>query len=140
LPSVETLGSATVVCTDKTGTLTAGEMTLTLVRTRARTIEVTGSGYAPAGTFVEDGRTLNPLEDAELERLLRPLTVASRGDVVRDGLGWVARGDPTDAALLAAARKAGLDPEALLARQPRVGEVPFSSARMLLASFHEAGG
>jgi Ca2+-transporting ATPase len=136
LPADESLGSATVVCTDKTGTLTAGEMTLTTMRLAGRDIEVTGIGYAPEGEFREQGRAIDPQTDPTLTIALRAAALSSRGDVVHTDEGWVARGDPTEAAILAAVRKAGLDPHALLSAEPRTGEVPFSSERMYTASFH----
>ncbi|HEX6534042.1 MAG TPA: HAD-IC family P-type ATPase [Gemmatimonadaceae bacterium] len=140
LPSVETLGSVTVICTDKTGTLTAGEMTVTVLALDERTIAVTGVGYAPEGTFVEDGRTLSPAADPPLREALRIGMMTGRADVERRDGGWEVRGDPTDAALLVAARKAGLSPERALEGEPLVGEVPFSSERMLSAAFHESAG
>lgn len=145
LPAVESLGSATVVCTDKTGTLTAGEMTLTTILlpgegSALRTIEVTGSGYEPRGEFLEEGQLVDPGLDSTLALALRAAALSSHGDVVRTETGWAPRGDPTEAAILAAARKAGLDPDALLAEEPRAGEVPFSSERMFAVSFHELPG
>ena len=136
LPAVETLGSATVICTDKTGTLTAGQMTLETVWVDDREIRVTGSGYTPEGEFLENGRRISPEADASLELALRTAALASRGDIVEMSSGWIARGDPTDAALMAGARKAGRDRDRLLEDRPQIGEVPFSSQRMLLASFH----
>ncbi len=136
LPAVETLGSATVICTDKTGTLTAGEMTLTALHVAGRDIDVTGGGYAPVGEFVEDGRPISPAEDPALELALRTAALSSRGGIEHVAGGWIPRGDPTDVALIVAARKAGIEREGLLRRRPQVGEVPFSSERKLLASFH----
>jgi Ca2+-transporting ATPase len=136
LPAVESLGSATVVCTDKTGTLTAGEMTLTAIHLAGREIEVTGVGYAPEGEFREHGTTIDPGSDPGLTLALRAAALSSRGDVVQTREGWIARGDPTESAILAAVRKAGLDPGRLLAAEPRTAEIPFSSERMLTASFH----
>ncbi|HLU26173.1 MAG TPA: cation-transporting P-type ATPase [Longimicrobiales bacterium] len=137
LPSVETLGSATVICTDKTGTLTAGEMTWTTLWLPGREIEITGVGYAPEGEYREAGKAISPTDDKAVELAVRTAALASRGDVVQTGAGWAARGDPTDAALVAGVRKAGLDRDALQRDRPQTGELPFSSERMLLASFHE---
>lgn len=138
LPSVETLGSVTVVCTDKTGTLTAGQMMVTNLWVPEREIQVTGAGYAPEGTFLENGRELDPATDPQLGLLLRIASLANRAEVERAGTGWVAHGDPTEAALLVAARKAGLDRGAVLREWPEIGEVPFSSQRMLMATFNRA--
>jgi Ca2+-transporting ATPase len=136
LPSVETLGSVTLVCTDKTGTLTAGEPTVTVLAPSGREIEITGAGYEPAGVFVEDGRELAPPLDATVAELLRVGLLANHARLTHDASGWTVQGDPTEAALVVAARKAGMSREACLERHPLVGEVPFSSARMLMATFH----
>lgn len=140
LPAVEALGSSTVVCTDKTGTLTAGQMTVTAVWAGGRVVQVSGSGYAPEGEFLEEGRALDPARDGPLAMTLRAGALANRADLVREDGGWRVRGDPTEAALLVAARKAGLDRERLLEEWPWEGEVPFSSERRLMATFHREDG
>ena len=136
LPCVETLGAATVVCADKTGTLTAGEQTVTTIWIMDRTIDVTGAGWAPLGTFREAGRTLDPACLPALHNALHVAALASLGDVTQSERGWTAHGDPTDAALIVAARKARVDRSALAAQYTQVGQLPFSSARMLTATFH----
>ncbi|HEY8368116.1 MAG TPA: HAD-IC family P-type ATPase, partial [Thermodesulfobacteriota bacterium] len=136
LPAVETLGSVTAICTDKTGTLTAGEMTTTVLWLDGRELHLTGAGYAPQGEIREDGRRVQPSEDPVLSAALRIAVLANRADVVHQDGAWIARGDPTEAALLVAARKAGVDRDELRARYPEVGEIPFSSERMLMATFH----
>ncbi|HEX6747531.1 MAG TPA: HAD-IC family P-type ATPase [Longimicrobium sp.] len=133
LPVVESLGSATVVCTDKTGTLTRGEMTVTELRAPGRRWAVTGIGYAPEGEIQGDG---DGDADPVLRRLLAAAVLANRAELVRGDEGWIVRGDPTEGALLAAAAKAGVDRQALRAETPETGEVPFSSERMLMATFH----
>jgi len=140
LPVVETLGSATVVCTDKTGTLTAGEMTLTTLWIGGREVEVSGAGYVPEGEFRVAGRRMRPGDDALLVHALRAAAFSSRGDVVQSDGEWRPVGDPTDVANIVAAKKAGLERRELLAEEPQVGELPFSSERQYLASFHETGG
>lgn len=145
LPAVESLGSATVICTDKTGTLTAGEMTVTTillggVDDATREITITGSGYEPNGEFLEGGKPVDPARDEHLDLALRAAALSSRGDIVRTENGWEPRGDPTESAILAAARKARLDPAELLEREPRAGEIPFSSERMYAVSFHRGTG
>jgi P-type Ca2+ transporter type 2C len=136
LPVVETLGSATVVCTDKTGTLTAGDMTATVIRLLGREITISGAGFSPEGTFSENGMTLEPNHDDQLLLALRIGALANRSDVSREHGVWRVRGDPTEAALVVAARKAGLDPVQLRREWPEVGELPFSSERMLMGTFH----
>ena len=137
LPVVESLGSATVICTDKTGTLTTGDMTLTVLRFPEREISVTGSGYTPEGEFLCDGARVLPAEDAQLETALRIGVLGSRGDVAPIDGRWVAHGDPTEVALSVAGRKGGLQRASLLGRWPEIAETPFSSTRMLMATYHQ---
>ena len=140
LPVVETLGATTVICTDKTGTLTTGQMTLTVVRLVDRELAVSGVGYAPEGAFTEGKQAVDPAGDAPLLLVLRIGALANRGDAFeRDGT-WLSQGDPTDAALIVAARKAGLEAAALRNEWPEAGEIPFSSERMLMATFHQQPG
>jgi Ca2+-transporting ATPase len=138
LPSVETLGSVTRVCTDKTGTLTAGQMTVQVLWVAGREVTISGTGYAPDGTLTEKDRAVSVEDDPALRLALTIAALANRADVTRTADGWTVRGDATDAALLVAARKAGLEREALLQEQPETGMVPFSSERMLMATFHTA--
>ena len=135
LPVVETLGAVTVLCTDKTGTLTAGEMTVTTIHTFDTVYEVSGVGYAPAGEFSVNGRLADISERADLRLALETGVVAGRGDIMLTAAGWTARGDPTEVALATAARKAGIDRTALTNGTREAGEVPFSSERQLMAIF-----
>ena len=139
LPAVETLGSVTVICTDKTGTLTAAVMQVTRLRTVAREIVVSGDGYEPSGSFHAEGKTLRPRDDADLSAILRVCALASRADAVHAASGWVARGDPTEAALVVAARRGGIERAEVVRTLPEIGEVPFSSQRQLMATFHSDG-
>jgi Ca2+-transporting ATPase len=137
LAAVETLGSASVIASDKTGTLTKNEMTVRVVVTASGRVTFEGSGYAPSGAVRGDGggSVDGPLR-TELERALAVADRANNATIQeRDGR-WTVDGDPTEGALLVAARKAGLNPEALDARLPRVGEVPFSSERKLMSTLH----
>ena len=141
LAAVETLGSATVIASDKTGTLTKNEMTVRVVVTASGRVTLEGSGYAPEGAVRADGGV--PLDGARRVEVERALAVADRANnaAVRlhDGR-WMVQGDPTEGALLVAARKCGLDPAALDQRLPRVGEVPFSSERKLMSTIHRDTG
>ena len=132
LAAVETLGSASVIASDKTGTLTRNEMTVRTVVTASGRVDFGGSGYAPAGE-------ITPVEGGHRAELERALAVGDRANNAavheRDGR-WTVQGDPTEAALIVAARKAGLTAEALDARFERVGEVPFSSERKLMSTVH----
>jgi Ca2+-transporting ATPase len=137
LAAVETLGSANVIASDKTGTLTKNEMTVRAVVTASGRINLEGTGYAPEGEVRVEGSA--PLEGGLRVELERALTVADRANnaVLQECDGrWSVQGDPTEGALVVAARKAGLEDEALDARFERVAEVPFSSERKLMTTIH----
>ncbi len=137
LNAVEALGSVTVVCTDKTGTLTAGEMTATRLCVAERQLQLTGRGYACNAEFLEEGTPLDPCADKSLRVALEVSALANRARLtVADGI----EGDPTEAALLVMAASAGVRREELLEERPELGEVPFSSERMLMGSFHGQPG
>jgi Ca2+-transporting ATPase len=140
LPAVETLGSATVVCADKTGTLTAGQMAVSVIIVDGREITVTGTTYAPEGEFRDRNRVLRPHEDSVLREALRIAALANRAELVHEGDEWHPIGDPTEVALLVAAKKAGLDRDRYRDQHPEQGEVPFSSERQWTATFHSDGG
>jgi Ca2+-transporting ATPase len=137
LAAVETLGSANVIASDKTGTLTKNEMTVRAVITASGRVTLGGTGYAPEGDIKIEGGAV--LEGALREELRRVLTVADRANNAvlqeRDGR-WTVQGDPTEGALIVAARKAGMGDEKLETRFERVGEVPFSSERKLMSTLH----
>ena len=139
LAAVETLGSASVIASDKTGTLTRNEVTVRVVVTASGRVAFEGSGYGPAGAVRRDGG--GPIDDVLRVELERALAVADRtnnASVQELGGRWTVQGDPTEGALLVAARKAGLESEVLERRFPRVAEVPFSSDRKLMSTIHEA--
>jgi Ca2+-transporting ATPase len=137
LAAVETLGSATVIASDKTGTLTRNEMTVRVVATASGRVTFEGAGYAPDGEVGrEGGGSIDGALQIELERALCVADRANNAVVVAHDGRWTVQGDPTEGALLVAARKAGLKAEALEARLPRVSEVPFSSERKLMSTLH----
>ena len=140
LAAVETLGSVTVICTDKTGTLTSGSMTATTLWLPGRDIRVTGSGYQPEGEFFSGDATVDPAADKQLSEALRIGALANRAELVPEDGSWSVRGDPTEGALLVLARKAGLERDDLLSRSAEQGAVPFTSERMLMATFHDNRG
>ncbi len=149
LAAVETLGSANVIASDKAGTLTKNEMTVRVVVTASGRVNLSGTGYAPEGEVSQDGggaiaddksgQRQGVIDGALRFELERALAVADRANNAvlqeRDGR-WTVQGDPTEGALVVAARKAGLEADALEARFERVGEVPFSSARKLMTTIH----
>jgi Ca2+-transporting ATPase len=132
LASVETLGSTTVICSDKTGTLTKGEMTVRNIFVGERTIEVTGTGYETIGEFRVDGSSISPLQDENLVLLLQIGALCNNSSVN----GSSVLGDPTEGALLVAASKSGMEMEYVKKQYPRVAEIPFSSERRLMTTVH----
>ncbi len=145
LPAVETLGSVTVIATDKTGTLTEGRMVAQRLWTPAGEATLTGAGYAPRGDIVRDGRPVTEHDDHELAELLRAAVLCNDATLRPpddDSPQWRALGDPTEAALLVAGAKLGLDRVALQRAMPRVAELPFDSGRKRMTTAHRrpAGG
>ena len=142
LPAVEALGSATVIASDKTGTLTRNQMTATRILLGAdRALEVEGDGFAPVGGFREpDGGTVDPSGEPGLERLLRVGALANDARLVDRGGKWEIEGDPTEGALVVAARKMGLNEGALREAHPRLAEIPFSSERKRMTTIHVLDG
>lgn len=133
LPAVETLGSAQVICTDKTGTLTMGQMTTRLLWVGGREIELTGEGYDSRGLLLEAGRPLDACSDPALHTVLSLVAGCSEASLDgRDGTRTIT-GDPTEAALLVAAAKAGIHREAIEAECPRLRLLPFDSDRKRMA-------
>lgn len=129
LPSVETLGSTTVICTDKTGTLTMNEMTVKKLYANGEVIHVSGEGYNPEGGFSAD--------KSKFELLLRIGSLCNDASIGPKGQNLI--GDPTEGALLISAMKAGMSQAKLEETWPRVGEIPFSSDRKMMTTFHKHG-
>ncbi|MFK3728707.1 cation-translocating P-type ATPase [Streptomyces sp. NPDC088090] len=144
LPAVETLGSVSVLATDKTGTLTEGRMAVQRVWTPGMCVELTGVGYEPVGEALVAGRPATPDELAPVRELLRAAVLCNDAtlrppDATDPRSRWTAVGDPMEAALLAAAAKAGCPPEPeTRADLPRIGEAPFDSLRKRMTTLHEA--
>jgi len=140
LPAVETLGCASIICADKTGTMTKGEMTVQRVYVNGKRIKVTGIGYEPQGEFFLENNKLDPSKENELYALFKIATLCNDAKLEKAGEKWVIKGDPTEGALLAAATKAGLWKEEAEKKEPRVGEIPFSSERKRMTTVHEILG
>ncbi|MGH6944281.1 MAG: cation-translocating P-type ATPase, partial [Geminicoccaceae bacterium] len=137
LAAVETLGSADVIASDKTGTLTKNEMTVRRVVTASGNVSLSGTGYEPEGEVRRDAQ--GEIDDALRFELVRALIAAERANnavLEEQGGRWMVQGDPTEGALIVAARKAGLEDQALGARFARIAEVPFSSERKLMSTIH----
>lgn len=135
LPAVETLGSTTVICTDKTGTLTTNEMTVRAIWTPDRQFEVTGSGYDPAGHLVDGGGIHGAAVDGSLRWCLTAGNACNDASVSHDGDRWGISGDPTEAAMKVVALKAGLT-GSVADEHPRIATIPFDSRRGYMATLH----
>lgn len=137
LPAVETLGSVTVICTDKTGTLTRNEMTAVRVMLASGDLAVTGAGYAPSGGFTQGGMPIDPAQHAALQALATCALLCNDAQLQQNAdAQWQLVGDPTEGALLALAYKAGLDGQRLRAQYPRVDAIPFESELRYMATLH----
>jgi len=148
LAAVETLGSTSVICTDKTGTLTRDEMTVRRLFLAGRFVDIAGSGYVPVGGFSVDGEALDvaaPTVGAlggAVRHLLEAAVLASDARLLQEGppAAWTIKGDPTEGALVVAAAKAGLHKADLDAARPRVHEIPFSSESKRMTTLHAVAG
>ena len=138
LPAVETLGCTSVICSDKTGTLTKDEMTVRKIFIASQMLDVSGSGYDPHGKFSRNGSVIEPFP--QLITLLRAGILASDAHLSRDGDNgqWHIKGDPTEGALVVAAAKADLHRTELDAQFPRVNEIPFTSETKRMTTLHES--
>jgi len=138
LPAVETLGCTSVICSDKTGTLTRDEMTVRKIFVAGKMLDVSGSGYKPHGIFSQNGLQIEPFP--QLITLLRAGVLASDAHLSRDGDNgqWHIKGDPTEGALVVAAAKADLHRTELETQFPRVNEIPFTSETKRMTTLHES--
>jgi len=138
LPAVETLGSVSVICSDKTGTLTRNEMMVRGLVTATGTFEVTGSGYEPVGAFLRGGREIEP-DDAPTVRALAQAALLCSDATLRPAeAGWLVDGDPMEGALVSLAIKAGLDADQVRRELPRTDEIPFDAAHRFMATLHHS--
>ena len=142
LSAVETLGCCTVICTDKTGTLTTNEMTVCNIWVAGRNLTTTGVGYAPEGEIREAGKTIGPSLAGDLCRLLLAGGLCNDSRLIPPGENtphWTVLGDPTEAALRVAAQKGLVDLAAEADRLPRLREIPFESRRKMMSTIHREG-
>ena len=137
LSAAEGLGAVTVICSDKTGTLTKGEMTTRRLHVNEGFVDVSGVGYEPKGEFQQDTKLLNPVADRDVSMLLRIGSLCSNAQLEQnEKKAWMIVGDPTEGALIVAAAKAGFSQEGLIEQYPRLGEVPFTSERKRMTTVH----
>ncbi len=139
LPAVETLGCASVICSDKTGTMTKGEMTVQKVYTDGTLYKVTGIGYIPEGEFQLGNAKAEA--QANLKMLLKTAVLCNDSGLEKDEQSgkWLVKGDPTEGALIVAAAKADLWKQTLDQAEPRIGEIPFCSERKAMTTLHVSG-
>lgn len=135
LPAVETLGSTTVICTDKTGTLTRNEMTVRELWTSSHHLQLTGEGYSVSGVFMANNEEVNELP-ADIELLLKDAVLCSDSNIQEEGGYYSITGDPTEAALVVAAAKAGIDPGKLRQDYARKDVIPFDSQLQYMATLN----
>lgn len=136
LPSVETLGSVTVICSDKTGTLTRNEMTARSVITASGSYEIEGAGYAPDGEIHYNGKPVNASDESILYELIKTVRTCSDADIYQENGQWTLEGDPTEGALVTLGYKAGLADF----RPPRIDHIPFESEHQYMATLNEVNG
>jgi Ca2+-transporting ATPase len=135
LASVETLGSTTVICSDKTGTLTRNEMTVKKIVYDDKSVTVTGEGYIPLGEFLLNNEPINPTTDTQSDLLLRISYLNNDAVLQKNDETWMVFGDPTEGAFTVAGIKAGYD-NSLKELYPRVNEIPFDSTRKMMSTIH----
>lgn len=149
LPAVETLGCTTVICSDKTGTLTQNEMTVRKIFTGSITYDISGTGYDIKGNFLSNNKTVNPSDDATLNNCLLVSSLCNNSVLKRNNVGitglwrrknsnaWSVEGDPTEGALLVAAAKAGIWRTEVEKNQRRIAEIPFESERRRMSVIYD---
>lgn len=139
LPAVETLGSTTVICSDKTGTLTQNQMTVQEVLAAGEKFTVSGVGYAPEGRFSQSGTSINSESRGALIECLKAGLLCNDSRLIKTDNGWRVEGDPTEGALITSGLKAGLSPDAFNHALPRIDTIPFESQHQYMATLHDVG-
>jgi Ca2+-transporting ATPase len=139
LPAVETLGSTTVICSDKTGTLTQNEMTVQKILAGESIIEVLGTGYQPEGEFTHEGALLDPENMPILKEILKAGLLCNDSKLAQGEEGWIVEGDPTEGALISSGLKAGFTWDSINKDIPRIDSIPFESEYQYMATLHPSG-
>jgi len=142
LPAVETLGCTSVICADKTGTMTKAEMTVQRIYVNDQPIKVSGVGYEPEGEFIFEDKKIDPTQEEEIITLLKIAALCNDAKLEKETETerWIAKGDPTEGALVVAAAKAELWKEEMEKEEPRIGEIPFSSEAKRMTTVHIISG
>ncbi len=138
LPAVETLGAVTVICSDKTGTLTRNEMTVRTIATAANLFRLDGTGYDPHGAISSANRDVAPQEQPFLQQVVRAAVLCNDASLEQNNSEWLVHGDPMEGALLVSGLKAGLDIEAEAKQYPRTDLIPFESEHRFMATLHHS--
>ena len=136
LPAVETLGSTTIICSDKTGTLTQNQMTVLEIAAGGELYQLSGGGYTPVGFFSRNNETINPAEQPALEECLQAGALCNDATLGKVNGEWQIEGDPTEGALLVAARKSGITSSEITVINPRIDAIPFESQHQYMATMH----
>ncbi len=136
MPAVETLGSTTIICSDKTGTLTQNQMTVQHIYAGGKRYDISGAGYAPAGEIFLDTSRIDPGAPSALMECLRAGLLCNEARLIRHDGQWLIEGDPTEGALIVAAAKAGLSQDTLIRDFPRIHALPFESRHQYMATLH----
>ena len=137
LLAVETLGSTTVICSDKTGTLTQNEMTVVKIYTDGKILDVTGTGYEPKGEFQLNGENIDTNSIGDLDTLLSIAILTNDAELEETSEGYKIIGDPTEGALVTLAGKSDVNKKDINSSYPRIGEIPFDSDRKMMTTFHK---
>ncbi|MFN6944097.1 MAG: cation-transporting P-type ATPase [Cytophagaceae bacterium] len=140
LAAVETLGSTTIVCSDKTGTLTENQMTIQKIYAGKSMYDVSGLGYAPEGEVLKDGKKVNLSDDVSLDEVIKCGMLCNDSNVVQKNGQWMVKGDPTEGAMVVSGFKAGYQCEDLNSKYPRKDAIPFESDYMYMATLHPYEG
>ncbi len=137
LPAVETLGSTSVICSDKTGTLTQNQMTVEIIYSNNQAYNITGVGYAPNGDFLFNNKKIRPLDYYAIKETLIAGLLCNDSNLVQKEDQWKIEGDPTEVALITSAKKAGLSKNQVLENYPRIDAIPFESQHQYMATLHQ---